>query len=257
MQQLGPTLNEILIPPPTPSEPYPPLPLEVDDEFIQVHDVLPQTTGIIPRVTGFNLKVQGFTPLEPLTTSELIHGIDEFFDWDKQKEILDQCLQDVQRVLGKVPEDLRLKPAAQKSPERQYPDFSDAANSLAASQAVISPFEIQKFDIYVSQLGTRTYLINKYWTLYEKAKSRSISVQENTEEKLVKEHQEAVQDLLHLLGSIKHSNLELGGSSLVWSFFLYFVITHCWGFQSSQRKLASANSSLNRSTKLDRLLQHF
>ena len=74
MQQLGATFGELLIPPPTPTEPYPPLPLEVDDQYIYVDHIEPQPKEITSKLAGFNLGIQIYQTLTPLATMEMAYG---------------------------------------------------------------------------------------------------------------------------------------------------------------------------------------
>src|SRR5277367_2723602 len=101
-QQLG-AVFELIIPPPTPSEPYPPLPLEVDDQYIYVSYVDPQPAGLISEITGFNLNIQIYMTCTPLNTMEIAYGIDEIFDWNRQKRVLEKCLQAAKHALDSAP----------------------------------------------------------------------------------------------------------------------------------------------------------
>jgi hypothetical protein len=268
MQQLGASFGELLIPPPTASDPYPPLPLEIDDEFIYVDHVDPQPHGIISRLTGFNLNIKIYATVTPLATMELAYGIDSVFDWSRQKRVLEDCLQAVKRSLDHAPPELLLqvsKPFDNQAPAQgQYyppmPEFPGhrSANPNETSQWQLNnpearrqlQLEIQKANIYASQLGTRSYIVEKYWNLqesYEALKANSggdtssvmsspgvmasgldgmlltksngnTSHYGDLETNVANERESIVKDLLKVLGSISQVNMEPNGGSFVSEF---------------------------------------
>jgi hypothetical protein len=268
MQQLGASFGELLIPPPTVSDPYPPLPMEVDDEYIYVDHVDPQPAGVISRLTGFNLNIKVYATVTPLATMELAYGIDSVFDWNRQRRVLEECLQSVKRSLDHAPPELMLqtsKPLDSQAPAQgQYyppmPDFPghrvnngnesaqwQLANPEARRQLQL---EIQKANIYASQLGTRSYIVEKYWNLQESYEAMKANTAGETssvmsspgvmasgldgmllpktnghtshypdvETSVANERESIVKDLLKVLSSISQVNMEPNGGSFV-SFF--------------------------------------
>jgi len=249
-QQLG-AVFEIIIPPPTPSEPYPPLPLEVDDQYIYVSHVEPQPADVVSELTGFNLNIQVYMTCTSLNTMELAYGIDEIFDWSRQKRVLENCLEAVNHALDNAPRELMLRPGSQPGEFEGengsgYVQTGYHHGDLRLSRRPIQ-YEIQKANIYVSQLGTRSYLVEKYWNLldaYEsKVRSRDSSATspgthsspgvmasgldavmrgmagtggyEMVESHMSTERETIVKDLLRVLGSISQVNMEPNGGSFV------------------------------------------
>lgn len=254
-QQLG-AVFEHIIPPPTPSEPYPPFPLEVDDQYIYVSHVDPQPAGLVSEITGFNLNIQIYMTCTPLNTMEIAYGIDEIFDWNRQKRVLENCLHAVNHALDGAPKELMLTPASQSGefegeirgyvqPVQHFHGVGDGSGSAESRRPI--QYEIQKANIYVSQLGTRSYLVEKYWNLldaYEsKVRSRDSSATspgtqsspgvmasgldavmrgmagtggyEIVESHMSTERETIVKDLLRVLGSISQVNMEPNGGSFV------------------------------------------
>lgn len=266
MQQLGASFGELLIPPPTASEPYPPFPMEIDDEYIYVDHVDPQPVGIISKLTGFNLNIKVYSTVTPLATMELAYGIDNVFDWSRQKRVLEECLQSVKRSLDHAPPELMLqvsKPFDNQAPAQgQYyppmPEFpghrANAPTENTTWQLAVDPearrrlqHEIQKANIYASQLGTRSYIVEKYWNLqesYEAMKATSggetpsvmsspgvmasgldgillpksngnTSHYGDVETNVASERESIVKDLLRVLSSISQVNMEPNGGSFI------------------------------------------
>jgi hypothetical protein len=260
MQQIGSSIGELLIPPPTKTEPYPPLPMEVDDEYIYEKYIGAQPPGVISKLTGFNLNCKIYETVTPLATMELAYGIDSVFDINKQKKVMEGCLRAVKRVLDIVPRELMLqanpKAGEFQTSSRQYqpptPDYaglrSNGNEPLQGMQD--SPdmrrqlqYEIQKANVYASQLGTRSYIVEKYWALDAAYKEMNANSAEPTvlnspsliasglvgklprqsgpsqydgiEIDIGNERESVVKDLLWLLRSISQVNMEPNGASFV------------------------------------------
>jgi hypothetical protein len=257
MQQLGGSFGELLIPPPTKSEPYPPLPLEIDDEYIFEQSVQPQPLGTISKLKAFNLNCKIFQTVTPLATMELAYGIDSVFDINKQKQVMEGCLRAVKTVLNDIPRELMLQPGSQAGefaasatpyypPMPAYPGMQTNGNDTiqriqeSLEKRRMLQFEIQKANIYASQLGTRSYIVEKYWTLetaHDEMKMTSgggsnlsspdvitvgldgmLSKQAPSkadEINIANERESVVKDLLQMLGSISQVNMEPNGASFV------------------------------------------
>ena len=189
---------------------------------------------------------------------EMAYGIDEVFDWNRQKRILSECLIAVKRVLDDAPAPLMLRPGSQPGEfepmDREYfhpvPEFPGArSNGHGVGQFPPGnsedkrqiQFEIQKANIFASQLATRSYIVEKYWNLQEthdqseKGESGALSSPgvmasgldgimpkaaqtsnfERIETNVTTEREAIVKDLLKVLGSISQVNMEPNGSSFV------------------------------------------
>lgn len=279
MQQLGASFSELLIPPPTPNDPYPPLPLEVDDQHIYVSHVDPQPTDVISELTGFNFNIRIYLTCTPLATMEMAYGIDEVFDWNRQRRVLEECLKSVKRTLDTVPRELMLQPGNQVGEfETVYPGLAvqsywPPTTDLPSARVIRTAggggngrqraeelhrkwlqYEIQKANVYASQLGTRSYIVEKYWNLlenYNRIKQEPVSSSSSNgrppgspgvvaagldgmlggqtqqqgrseydvvEPYMSRERENIVKDLLRVLGCISQVNMEPNGGSFVCSF---------------------------------------
>ncbi|KAF7918718.1 uncharacterized protein EAE97_011813 [Botrytis byssoidea] len=193
MQQIGATFGELLIPPPTPNEPYPPLPVEVDDEYIFVDHIQSQPEGILSGIVGFNMGVKIYMTCTPLSTMEVAYGIDQVFDYQRQRRVLSQCLNAAKHVLDQLPNELMLLQNSESGEfgqrnEAYYPPLEgfpgaraggiegQSWNGVTGDEKRRRQYEIMKSNIYASQLATRSYLVEKYWNLqdaYEQLKAKA------------------------------------------------------------------------------------
>lgn len=200
VQQLGASFGELQIPPPTPSEPYPPLPDEIDDFYIYPTHSDPQPPGLVAMITGFNANVRVYSSYNPLTTMEMAWGIDAIVDWERQKKVLHESLRRCKGAITELPHELVVYPGANPMGQNEQPDsaqffegFHQNQMDRDSSAMLLNPnpnlpygqeqtpeerrnmqFEIQKANIYASSLATRSYLVEKYWNLMEAhARSRS------------------------------------------------------------------------------------
>lgn len=248
IQQLGASFGELTVAPATPTEPLPPLPVEVDDVHIFPNQIRPQQTGVVSLITGFNLNVRVYLSYSSLATAEMAFGVDEIFDWERQQRIFEQSMQRCKSILDSIPEPLKVQPRAAEDPnvlqQRQpyyppMPEFSslrDPAMSNGNGSQDARRYEIQKANIYASHLSTRSYLVEKYYLQLEKfSKSTNqatlqssptplaagmdklvpptIGVAEVLEKMMSEEREQVVKDLLVVLGSIDMVNMEPNGDS--------------------------------------------
>lgn len=169
LQQLGSTDGRIYIPPESPTERYPPLPLEVDDEYIFSTHVQPQPAGVVPKLTGFNANVRVMNSYNSLSALEMAFGSDEVFDWERQRKVIWECLQNAKSALANVPPELALQQAGTPSsgPDGHgFENFHTTDDQNPGEDRTVQ-YEIQKANMIASQLSTRSYLVEKYWSLYE------------------------------------------------------------------------------------------
>lgn len=191
IQQLGATFGELVMLPPTSTEPYPPLPAEVDDFCIYPTHNEPQPPGLLPMMTGFNANVKVFTSYNPVATMEMAWGIDAAVDWERQKRVLQESLRRCKMAINQLPDELTVKPDPARFGQPTQQDGTGTHGSFAPpsmardpTQSLISPanrvdmdmssedrrrmqYEIQKANIYASSLSTRSYLVDKYFNLCE------------------------------------------------------------------------------------------
>jgi hypothetical protein len=252
IQQLGASFGELTIAPATPTEPLPPLPVEVDDVHIFPHEIQPQQAGVVSLITGFNLNVRVYMSYSALATAEMAFGVDEVFDWERQQRIFEQSLHRCRVILDSISEELKVQPRSSRdsgpSPQRQpyYPPMPEFSGLRGPAPSVYNGpgphdarrYEIQKANIYASHLATRSYLVEKYFLQLDKFKNAqnqaafqsspnalaagldrlappsSIDA-EALEKTMSDEREQVVKDLLVVLGSIDMVNMEPNGDSFV------------------------------------------
>jgi hypothetical protein len=252
MQQLGASFGELTMLPSTPTEPLPPLPVEVDDACIFPGEILPQPNGVVPIITGFNKNVRIYNSYAALSIAEMTFGIDQLFDWDRQQRVLDQSLQRCKQVFDDLPDVLKVLPNRQNGsfgqqkqpyypPMPEYMDYRDPQlNVFNGSESMEArrpaQYEIQKANIYASHLSIRSYIVEKYFALLEKnpgTAQQSLTTSEAIpsgldrsvpqpardaavlEKAMSEEREQVFKDLLVVLGSIDMVNMEPNNNSFV------------------------------------------
>ncbi|KAF2720939.1 hypothetical protein K431DRAFT_225232 [Polychaeton citri CBS 116435] len=200
MEQLGAVFGELIIPPSTANDPYPPLPSEVDDFCIYPSHNEEQPPGVVSTISGFNANVKVFSSYTPLATMEMAWGIDAVVDWDRQKRVLYESLRRCKDSIKELPSQLTVEapggPFHHHGNGDTFPNLSNSNHTRDPAQSLMtatnrmeqveqSPkerrsmqFEIQKANIYASSLSTRSYIVEKYWNLceaYDRLRSRSES----------------------------------------------------------------------------------
>ena len=173
----GAQLGGLPIRPPTPTQGYPPLPLEVDDKYIHATHFERQPHEILSKMAGFNANVRVYLTHNPLVAMESAYGVDLNFDWEKQKKVLMQCYERVKHVLDDIPEPLLLwpgfdsrSPSLASNSDNNTSFFGTHMNYHAALQTSVEEqrqiaYEVQKANINVSVLSSRSWFLEKYWTL--------------------------------------------------------------------------------------------
>ncbi|KAI4597781.1 hypothetical protein KJ359_004057 [Pestalotiopsis sp. 9143b] len=246
MTQLGASINEIPLPPPTTQEPYPDLPVEVDDELIYPHQILAQPDGTTALITGFNHNVNTYMAMNELVGVDMCYGIN-FFEWSAQKSMLSNALSSTKAHLGRLPDSLQIKidpaqlenglGAVADDPNLRYypPAFpatqppNDVRHALAEdpNRRRRLQLEIQKANIYASQLATRSYFVERYLNLRDNHKAQEHlsgtpgeaktngDVRDEMDNMVYEEREAIIKNLLTVLTSITQRNMEPNGVSLV------------------------------------------
>lgn len=192
MVQLGAPQGEIILPPPTPTEPYPEFPVEVDDQYILPHQILGQPEGVVSLLTGFTQAIKIYMTMNGLVSVELSYGISSL-PFHDQKGMLEESLQAVKQVMDSLPSELTLdlddqvlsaltglplalpqQPSYDESHLEYYPPTYPASQPSTDIRQLIAnqperrrrlQYEIQKANIYASQLATRSYFVERYFNL--------------------------------------------------------------------------------------------
>ena len=207
--------------PPTLTRGYPPLPLQIDDDHIFSDHIEPQPAAILPRLAGFNLNVQIYSTHDPVIAAELAYSIDNIFDRDRQRRVLEDALHRVKHALDGAPEDLTVWPGpsvrsngALDSLRREGPFWDDAFASAQDGTAGTGAMqterrryiacEVQKANIYGSLLSSRSYFLEKRSALMAPADTEGRAA----------ERESIADDLLAVLSSIRPVHMEPNAVSL-------------------------------------------
>lgn len=253
MAQSGSIHDELVILPETPGKPYPPLPMEVDDLYIYPTHIEAQPAGLVPELVGFNANVKVYQSYTTLATTELTYGINEVFDWERQTKVLDQGLRSCKRVLDELPSELSvwLEGSQENQPLNMFAPGQelqgrDPLMLLTLNGAEQNPdekrktqYEIQKANIYLSQLATRSYITERYFNMRDINNNMKAQNQEQSspavgaagldsmlqqepspnydalDQEMTAEKDRIVKDLLRVLQSISQVHMEPNADSFV------------------------------------------
>ena len=236
LQQLGLTPSRLNIPPSTPADPWPPLPNEDDSEYTSVQISQP-FEGIQSKMTGFNINTRIFRSYDSISRRELCHGVDELRDWDEQRKEIVDSLNEVKDIVKNLPPIFKLEKNTNQ-PNRYYPQHVDPELAPSASDSTRPPvampenrvtlmLDIQRANIHATQLGTRSYLVEKYFTLKEESSRYhptplspgshpTTSGPDRTQDAIMSaEYQEVLDQLLHMISTIEQIHMEPNGASLI------------------------------------------
>jgi hypothetical protein len=169
------------------------MPMEVDDRFIHQNHYERQPQDIVSRLAGFNANIQIYLTHNPLVAMEAAYGIDMVFDWERQKRVLKQCHEKVKHILDDAPEQLLVWPSPSRSPSTTS-SHARTENIYLSNDAKINhdllsnaqpqqqmlfhtipriseadgrriAYEMQKANIHVSLLSSRSFFLERYWAL--------------------------------------------------------------------------------------------
>ena len=254
MAQLGAPHAEIILPPFTPIEPRPDYPVEVDDQYILPHQILGQPEGTVSRLTGFVRAIKVYEAMTPLVCVELSYAFASL-RWDEQKEIMFGCLREAKAAIANMPPELYMdmdtpppQPGASTHTYQDAPGFEYHPPAYPAPQPqrdirrVLDSnpvlrrqlqYEIQKANIYVSQLATRSHFVERYFNFRENRRENpdplphggivaeaaaaveAAEADHHVEETMRAERELIVKNLLVVITSISQQNMEPNGASLI------------------------------------------
>ena len=232
LQQLGVSPFELNIPPPTKLDPYPPLPVEIDDDFLTPTQILQQPDGRISELVGFNINARIYTSYSSVSLNEMNYGVDELVDWERQRREIEESLDNVKRILESLPAPLVLDstPKEKVADPAHHPDASTAMETKEGAPAPTNngyddrasmQREIQKANIQASQIGTRSYLVERFFALSNAHHHASNSASDKSNgndtsnNSMSAEHSSITTSLLDMLLTIQQTHLEPNGASLI------------------------------------------
>ena len=201
LNQIGMSFSELFVPSQTRLEPYPPLPLELDDTDLTSTDTsLPPPSGTVSRLVAFNANVQVLLSCDKVPILDDGYGLDKGFGLDQRKALLEHSLMTMREIMNNTSNELDLgNSTALDQPQEPlhhsttetftqdlgpYPlgdyDFKETAAELARIQqsnesaserakvqyrTEVSKHRIQVSNLHANQLSVCSYLVGQYWSL--------------------------------------------------------------------------------------------
>ncbi|OLN91646.1 Quinic acid utilization activator 1 [Colletotrichum chlorophyti] len=249
--QLGASHADLVIAPSTPGLPYPALPENVDDLYIMANEIVYPPESSVTLLTGYRFAIDIYSTMNGLVTVELVYGMSTL-TWTDQRSLLRDALIAAKDIIDQLPPELQLSTSLEHSsgfgalddadlqyvppayPDSQPPnDVRNVIKNQPQRRRQLQ-YEIQKANIYVSQLATRSFYVELYFNLRDvhlAGLNNQVQAGASPEEQIAKEAEDdeearvfelmtaerelIVQNLLHVLGSISQRNLEPNGGSLI------------------------------------------
>ncbi|KAG5932330.1 hypothetical protein E4U53_001382, partial [Claviceps sorghi] len=250
MAQLGMSGADTVIAPSTPSLPYPAYPENVDDICVLANEIIHQAEGSVTLLTGFRFGIDIYMTMNGVVSLELAYGMSTL-PWADQRILLRDGLIAAKSITDNLPPELHL--AAQGEDANllatldeaglQYvpPLWPNAQPSHDVRNVIKTQpaqrrrlqYEIQKANIFMSQLATRSYFVELYFNLRDvhlaEEQANPVESHQQTEEEralqdaddveilslMAAEREVIVQNLLEVIGSISQRNMEPNGLSLI------------------------------------------
>lgn len=195
---------------------------------------------------GFRFGIDIYTTMNGVVSLELAYGMSTL-PWTDQRLLLRDGLLAVKSIIDNLPPELQLGNAGEVDPMEAFEDstmqyvpplWPNAQPAHDLRHAFKTQphrrrqlqYEIQKANIFVSQLATRSYFVELYFNLRDVhlADQNNVVPQQSEEEKeaedsddkevlalMTSERELIVQNLLTVLGSISQRNLEPNGGSII------------------------------------------
>ena len=246
MFQLGSSHAGLVLAPPTPTQPYPAYPANADDKDVQANEVLEQDPETATLMTGFRIAADIYMTMNGIVSVEMSYGL-ESLKWSGQRQMMKEGLLAAKAVLDQLPVDLQLLPGGDQDAAAPFDDpnleyvppgynaqFPHDVRQVIKSQPArrrLLQLEIQKANIFCSQLATRSFFVELYFTrrnLFDPdvqllasdggggdEENEEAREEENVRMLMTQERDAIVEDLLVVLGAISQRSLEPNGNSLV------------------------------------------
>ncbi|KAF2858869.1 hypothetical protein K470DRAFT_259367 [Piedraia hortae CBS 480.64] len=230
-----------ILPPPTPSEPYPPLPSELDDFCIFPAKYDLQPPGTIAITNGFNANVYVYQSYDALAVAESTENPRE---WDRQIRALQESLRQCKALVSQLPPALTI-PSASDFAVEELP-FSQPNAIHEASRDFLNPshwkdpeaslestrrmqHDIQRANLFASQLATRLFIVNKYLALRDSRRKMegipsstpvngtglSSEEFELVDQEMRQEREDIAREVGSVLSNISQSHIEVMADSFI------------------------------------------
>ncbi|KAI9727337.1 MAG: hypothetical protein M1828_006957 [Chrysothrix sp. TS-e1954] len=218
--------GDIAFEPPTSTYNHPPLPLEIDDEYLFDANAQPRSPSGVSALVGFNINVKLYQTLEPLIALELSYENRQRVALEKHKSTLLRCLDDVKSVFAQIPHFFMvwqdMNSALSEANQSLRSSDTDCDGLLSSRTAL----EIQKANIHGTYLTLRSHFIEKYWnysrTVLSDKQSSSLPLSNPSqhqwralEAEVRAERESIATDLLTVLSSVQPVHMEPNSVSFI------------------------------------------
>lgn len=196
-------------------------------------------------MTGFRIAADIYMTMNGIVSVEMSYGL-ESLKWSGQRQMMKEGLLAAKAVLDQLPVELQLLSGGDQDASAPFDDpnleyvppgynaqFPHDVRQIIKSQPArrrLLQLEIQKANIFCSQLATRSFFVELYFTrrnLFDPdvqllasggeggEENEEAREEENVRVLMTQERDAIVEDLLVVLGAINQRSLEPNGNSLV------------------------------------------
>ncbi|KAF1808995.1 hypothetical protein P152DRAFT_172846 [Eremomyces bilateralis CBS 781.70] len=241
----------IIILPETPTFTYPPKPVEVDDEFLHPDNIENQPANVVSFLTGFNANVRIYQSVDGILAVDYSSGVLSSTQGQLRKKALEAGLRNCHDAINELPPELKVWSPYNQHVPFGLPFWEAPSGYSSATQAIAGAaltgtsggeildrrkiqYEIQKANIYASQLSTRVYIVDRYSgmaqtingkgdpgksaeggnappisnTSFERNVSSPEAVIKISEEDMTQERESIIQGLLTMVKSVSRVHME-------------------------------------------------
>ena len=177
------------------------------------------------------------------------YGVSREISFEWQREMIRRALNDCKSIIDELPPELTVTPgptgmSGAYDLHGEVAGFGQTSTAEGIHHLGIDEretstqnrrhigYEIQKANVYVSQLSTKWHIIEKYWTLFGHNKQQAMQMQAATPslssssygsqgynlpsfDEIDKERDNVIRELLMVLSSISQVHIEPNGASIV------------------------------------------
>lgn len=242
----GASLTHVPVNTPSLKHQYPPLPREVDDERLTSARIESQPVDMPSRLAGFCALIRLCMVWDPLVALENHYNLDRATALPYQTEVLTNGLGRMKEIHAQLPDSLTTWPVPNShspsvaTPSSTYSTHVARTSTSPMASSILDPLlrletanEVQKANIEITYLSTRSYFVERYYSLLERQQTDHVHDIEACNW-IRGERESIARELLHCTNSVSPIHLEANGGNI--AFKIRQIITTLLPDQNDSQK---------------------